>query len=638
MAALHLHNALFMSESDKRPATPVTRILSLTTVQEHSPTALTFNSPAFLDLLSRQPLHPDGPRHWDLGLDLIGDPPTAAECKSFEDRFTKAKLRRLRRICMAFEVVLGIWSTYCTIRYSLAFQTTSITSVRTLALVLCITSAITVAGVVVTLLMPLLPEHAFVRASSHTRMSLRGCCIVLIVATAITNLVFVLIWRPVNRCGWDMDVSWSASLTTNSTSPHCRTASLAAWTIAASLRAIATLIMVLLYLYFLRAYFVARHPSKYTRRMYYPPLMASDDTVDSPVSTIDPSTSGTHVNHLTRSTTTFGLSSSTLALTNSSTTLAPTLSLSSQSHTHPSTLPAKSYNPVSSSPQRSHRIWPNWTSLRLSGEGHQRQNSRSDIPRMLHRKKRISSEHILPNADIPGAWEECTEVYDPGAISRVSSVPDNTSCVTDECFIGGRRTSSVGTRMTEPDACGSVYSYGYGASEPAYPYLEIYNPSRERNYNPALPAAFTQQHRLSAAVIPCTVDPALLLTTDDHGVEDELIPIMGGFVRRMATIESFGSREAASSMAPSHLSYSGTPASLHSSLGLANRTPSIPSTLSKNNSLGTAYFSASSDMGGSSVRVNERGELEARMTSPPSYSRYHYTRDANRTTLSVPSA
>ncbi|KAG1732658.1 uncharacterized protein EDB91DRAFT_1151335 [Suillus paluster] len=632
MAALCLHNALFTSESDKRLATPITRILSLTTIQEHNPTSLTFNSPAYLDLLSRQPLHPDGPRHWDLGLDLIGDPITAAECKSLEDRITKAKLRRLQRICVAFEVVLGIWSIYCTIRYSLAFQTTSISSVRTLALVLCITSAVTVAGVVVTLFMPLLPEHVFVRASSHTRMTLRGCCIVLIVATAITNLVFVLIWRPVDRCGWDMDVAWSTFSTMNSTSPHCRTATLAAWTIAASLRVIATLIMILLYLYFLKAYLVTRHPSKYTREMYYPPLMASDDTVDSPVSTLDPSASRTRVNHLIRSTTALGLSSSTLALTNSSTTLAPTLSPSSQSHSHPSMLATQAYNPASSSPQRSRRIWPNWTSLRLSGDaGHQRQNGRSDTPHTLRRKSRISSEHISRNADIPDAWEECTEVYAvaPGAASRVPGVP-SPLCATDKCSIGGRRSSSMGTLMTESDDCGSVYSYGYGATEPAYPYLEVYNPSIERNYNLAPPANVTQQPRLSAAVIPATFEPASLLTaTKDYGVEDELIPIMGGFVRRMSTIESFGSREAATSMTRSYFSrYSGTLASHHSSLGLASCAPSIESTLSRNNSLGTAYFSVSSETGGSSVKfVNERGELEAKTTSPPSYSRYYYTRD-----------
>lgn len=110
MTSLDLHNRLFTSESDKHAAVAVNqRLLSLSTAQEPSnPASLTFNSPAYLDLLSRQPLHPDGPRHWDFGLDLTGDPATVAECKSLEDRATKAKLRRLQTICVVFEVVLGI--------------------------------------------------------------------------------------------------------------------------------------------------------------------------------------------------------------------------------------------------------------------------------------------------------------------------------------------------------------------------------------------------------------------------------------------------------------------------------------------------------------------------------------------------
>jgi hypothetical protein len=109
MTALDLHNSLFTSESDRDLVTPIHRTLSLTTVPEQNdPTTLTFDSPAYLDLLSRQPLHPDGPKHWDLGLDLTGDPITVAECKSLEDRTTKANLRRLRTICVAFEVIIGI--------------------------------------------------------------------------------------------------------------------------------------------------------------------------------------------------------------------------------------------------------------------------------------------------------------------------------------------------------------------------------------------------------------------------------------------------------------------------------------------------------------------------------------------------
>lgn len=268
MTALDLHNALYASDKRRVDAIPTPtrpRTLSLITSQEqsHSPISPTYNSPTYHDLLSRQPLHPDGPRHWDLGLDLTGDPITAAECKSLEDRFIKRKLRRLKWICGAFEVgfgmphprsvrlgpmlmarLTGIWAIYCTIRYSLAFQTafTSNVPIRTLALVLCVVSGISIAGVVVTLFIPLLPEDGdgVVRTA---RTVLRGCFVVLIFVTAIVNLVFVLVWRPVDRCGWDMDVSWSA-IAGNSAGIQCRTASFAAWTAVASFRVFATLIMI----------------------------------------------------------------------------------------------------------------------------------------------------------------------------------------------------------------------------------------------------------------------------------------------------------------------------------------------------------------------------------------------------------
>ncbi|KAG1856736.1 hypothetical protein F4604DRAFT_1797651 [Suillus subluteus] len=649
MTALDLHNALFTSDKRFVNATPMpapvtrthTRIVSLTTVQElsHDPTSPTYNSPTYHDLLSRQPLHPDGPRHWDLGLDLTGDPITAAECKSLEDRFIKAKLRRLKWICGVFEVVFGIWAIYCTVRYSLAFQTAfaSDVPIHTLALVLCVTSGISVAGVVVTLFIPLLPNDrdGFVRSA---RIVLRGCFVVLILGTAIANLVFVLVWRPVDRCGWDMDVSWSATVAIAGDSTASQY----------------ILFMQLLYLYFLRAYSEVRHPSRYTREMYYPPLMTSEgvvnspvSTIDSPVSTLDPSPSRTHFSKLMQTRAALGRSNSTLALTNSTITLAPSIPPSpshchSYSHLSTQATHKQSSNPA---PRTSNPIWRNWKNLRISTKDHQRHNSLSETPspRTLRRKNRmtIPSEHILLNANtLPGAWEECTKVYaaglglGPGASSRVDSESDHFVGVTEGQGLGGRDSDS-----------NFAYSYGYGASEPAYPYLEIYNPAPPANANAN--NILTQQPRSSAAVvaradsIESRTSPTIIESCD--GEEDELIPIMGGFVQRMPTIESFGSREAALSMARSRFSRVSVserhaPASPRSSIEWA---PSMASTLSENTSLGTAsaYFSVSSDLGiggsGPGVGVNERGELEAKMTtSLPSYSRFHYTREAKHTTLS----
>lgn len=355
--------------------------------------------------------------------------------------------------------------------------------------------------------------------------------------------------------------------------------------------------------------------------------MTSGEEVDSPVSI--PSTSYQLKAALRRS-------SSTLApeSTHSSTTLAPTLSLSNQSHL--SMLAIKSHKPTSPNARRSRRIWPKWTNFAASEADpptrHQRPHGRSDAPRTLRWKGRISSEHILRNldSDITGAWDECTEVDTivPGA-SRVNNVLS----VDEEGSTGVWRTSSA-SDLAELGDSKSVYSYGYGASEPAYPYLDVYNPSFKRGHNPASPDGATQQPRMSAVFIPdtpCTsgtedtVEHATAM--EDDNIEDELVPMMGGVVRRMATIESCGSREAATSITRSGLSRFSEIPSPGSSLRVATCAPSMTSTLSKNNSLGTVYYSVSSGMGSFDVAaVNERGELEARITSPPSYSRYDYIR------------
>ena len=356
--------------------------------------------------------------------------------------------------------------------------------------------------------------------------------------------------------------------------------------------------------------------------MRYPSFMALNEEPDSPVSSI-PSTS-----HQLKAE--YRRSSSSLApeSTISSTTLTPTLSLSSQSHS--GMLSTKSHSPTS--PTRSPSIWPNWTRFAAAEARpmrHQGSHDRSDALRTLGWNGCIPSERILrnPGSDITEACVKCTEVNVHTVVSGASQVVPGApyNAAAGECSSVGR-TSSAAAELGDS---GPVYSYGYGASEPAYPYLDIYNPSIGRSHNSVSPADATQHPRLSAAFIPGrgdTVEDAM--TTEDDGAEDELIPIMGGFVRRMATIESLGSREAAMSTARSRLSrFSENPASPSSSLRFATCTPSITSTLSKNNSLGTVYFSVSSGMADSGLAaVNERGELEARITNPPSYSRYNYTR------------
>ena len=114
MAALSLHHALFTNEKDSDlPLRSAASFLHPAPERDGSPTSQLFASAAYQDLIQRQPTHPDGPTSgWDLGLDLLGDPITAAEHKSLEDHQTKMKLRHLRIINIAFELLFGMLFTF----------------------------------------------------------------------------------------------------------------------------------------------------------------------------------------------------------------------------------------------------------------------------------------------------------------------------------------------------------------------------------------------------------------------------------------------------------------------------------------------------------------------------------------------
>jgi hypothetical protein len=68
----------------------------------------TSGSLAYADLLSRQPAHPSGPQPgWDLGLSLIGDPPTINERRDTWERAVKMRLKRLSLTKGMLELLMG---------------------------------------------------------------------------------------------------------------------------------------------------------------------------------------------------------------------------------------------------------------------------------------------------------------------------------------------------------------------------------------------------------------------------------------------------------------------------------------------------------------------------------------------------
>ncbi|KAH7911136.1 hypothetical protein BJ138DRAFT_1151375 [Hygrophoropsis aurantiaca] len=659
MAALYLHHALFTSDTPvTQPASAAPLLTPASNLEQpSSPISPTCKSPAYLDLIARQPTHPDGPQPgWDLGLNLLGDHLTAAECKSLEERFIKRRLRRLQAATIALELALVAWAVYSTIRYCLTLATTGMEFARVPALALGITSAIATAFLILSLLSPLFPVHTCIRAWAHSRTVLRLFSSLLLLATTIANIVLVGVWHPANSCGWDIDVVW-----TNSPIPpiseRCSTA-FSAWIGAAVMRFIVTLAIILLYLFTVRAYYFARHPSQMnrTRRDYQPSFVVSND--DSPMS-IFPTSSSSRLQFM-RSKNTLVRSSSTLGLTNSSSTLAPSLSASIQSHpySNPSTL-LSHYSLASANPYRPTSNWIDRSVLppdqETSAPSASQNQNRSGAQRSLRRMSRISTEQLALHAGVIPRSEESGSYPAP---SPTSEVPESNPLAVSSEYSGssehdtersernirsGLQVSGSSNSGTDTKTEIPVYSYGYGSTGPTYPYLSVYN-SQERfdlkdaEIRDCEVASPQPRHSITSPVFPELPETPELVIRDENGDEDDCIPIMGGFVRRMATIESLGSREAASLSAwSSYTRRSQTPASQISSLRFATYTPSLSgSSASRSNSLNNAYASIASNGTIPAGRVSERGELlaDGRMASPLSYSRYYYSPGSHR--LSVP--
>jgi len=126
MAAIYLHNAIFSPEPSQSPI-PVTysprhsRNLSSQSSMTGSRTSQEYSYPtapllpaevsgslAYADILSRQPMHPSGPQPgWDMGLSLVGDQPTMAERIDTWERAVKRRLKWLRSIKGALELLMG---------------------------------------------------------------------------------------------------------------------------------------------------------------------------------------------------------------------------------------------------------------------------------------------------------------------------------------------------------------------------------------------------------------------------------------------------------------------------------------------------------------------------------------------------
>jgi hypothetical protein len=120
MAALYLHNSIWVPDAAETPRglSPHARTTSSATIQTLSISDLshptqpllhssTSESVAYLDLLSRQPNHPNAPRGSPMGLSFDGDPTTMRERKGYLEKTVRRRLRRLKAMIAVLEVIIG---------------------------------------------------------------------------------------------------------------------------------------------------------------------------------------------------------------------------------------------------------------------------------------------------------------------------------------------------------------------------------------------------------------------------------------------------------------------------------------------------------------------------------------------------
>ncbi|KAI0310066.1 hypothetical protein OF83DRAFT_917596 [Amylostereum chailletii] len=240
MSALDLHYSIFAPEPSFSPP-PSTdshshqhsrqlSSLSTTTVttsrfsQPTDPLLPTVDSDAYHDMLSRQPLHPDGrsPR-WHSDLRLTGDPITAAEKRGYWERSVRRRLRRLRTVKGTSLLVIAVWSVYTAVRYFVAYALYTADKRRAVALTLGTASLVCFSLTCLSASRRFVPAHFLFHHPERTarlRRTLRSILqlsiSILLFIPTVVNLALVIAWRhsPIvplslaGRCHWDLDVAW----------------------------------------------------------------------------------------------------------------------------------------------------------------------------------------------------------------------------------------------------------------------------------------------------------------------------------------------------------------------------------------------------------------------------------------------
>ncbi|KAL1692470.1 hypothetical protein GGG16DRAFT_51356 [Schizophyllum commune] len=245
MAALSLHNAIFSPTTHDGPSlspsasnsenshhdrarSASTPTLTPSAGEYAHPTepllrAETGEALAYLELLSRQPKHPDAPPEaWDKALSLQGDPASPGDRKVFWESAARRRLRRFRWIKLALEAIVAIWAVYSAVRYFMAFSHYWGTVPR--ALTAAMGACATVSAALIMLNMSLcvaMPSLLVPTVSWKGLLRLENVAAyagsLLFAIPTIVNLALVNVWHNSPdidvslsfRCHLDVDILWA---------------------------------------------------------------------------------------------------------------------------------------------------------------------------------------------------------------------------------------------------------------------------------------------------------------------------------------------------------------------------------------------------------------------------------------------
>ncbi|KZT00280.1 uncharacterized protein LAESUDRAFT_560262 [Laetiporus sulphureus 93-53] len=627
MAALYLHQALFAPEPAVPPllaSAPLSarssydpRLSSISTATLHTashsdrshPTspllhAQDVDSPAYLDLLARQPRHPSLPSSpAETALQLDGDPATPIERRSRWERRIRRKLRRLRWTKRILLTIIAGWATYNTVRYFLAFATYKYRKRQIITLALGSSTALSltllILSLVISVFAPRLGRIYRIDAPHVVLQTvLNYASSTLLLAPAIVNLVLTSLWRHsansnytlVGRCHWDIDVVWSGLGKRCASSPAWQY-----WVAGAAVRVALTAAFVAAYHLASYQYDVTRQPSRRRRHSrsqsgasqpFIASASASAGDLRPPVmSSVSSPLSPALMEHVGRQ---------------------PSMSTSEGHMTAESFSSAAEHRPLRSS------------------------------------KARVASQNFLNSKarevyQLPSAREE----KEPGsaAVSSVEGDHDDATSSSEGCYSlpdefdrygqqvrrlpGAYSHSSPSTALdmqdddhvppaTFPDHDLTAFADRFRnlvdvLSRETEEGMALTQHDRPRYY----PAYLPSLDSTSSAQFPCDLD-------------DDYVPVFGRTVHRMPTIESLGSRElmslAGSSMhraspGPHHIS---RPSTRSNNLSMSENGTSTPSTRSRANSLDAALAlayppedvqedGAEQRRDGEEMRLNSRG-------------------------------